>query len=82
MTIQSADGLNVISDKEIAALYPKGESIAIDSFLPAYEQKCENCGNSPVVKGVFKNRIAYDGSMCGPCTWGEAATLDPETWNE
>lgn len=58
-----------------------GTTIKLDAYRPAYKQKCCVCGQSPVVKGVIGNRIAYDGEMCGPCTWGEVKMIDPEEWN-
>ncbi len=34
---------------------------------PDWEGECENCGASPVVPIT---------GLCGPCTWGEADTMD------
>ena len=34
---------------------------------PDWEGKCENCGESPIVPAT---------GMCGPCTFGEADTLN------
>lgn len=34
---------------------------------PDYEGECEVCGNSPIVPIT---------GMCGPCTFGEASTID------
>lgn len=56
--------------------------IEIDKYVPDYRHHCENCGNTPVVTGVKNGKVVYQGSMCGPCTWGEAACLDPEVWNQ
>lgn len=56
--------------------------IEIDRYKPDYKHACENCGQSPVVTGVKDGKVVYQGSMCGPCTWGEAACLDPEEWNK
>lgn len=36
-----------------------------------YESQCENCGQSPVVSLT---------GLCGPCTFGEAACIDPAEW--
>jgi hypothetical protein len=55
---------------------------SIDAYKPDYKHKCCNCGQSPVVTAVKNNKVVYQGEMCGPCTWGEARTVDPETWNE
>lgn len=74
-----ADGLPVMKEKELDAL---GGEIIIDGYVPHYGQKCEVCRCSPVVKGVMNGRIAYNGEMCGPCTWGDSSTADPANWNE
>ena len=34
---------------------------------PDYESECEQCGATPVVRET---------GMCGPCTFGEADTID------
>lgn len=75
---ETADGLKVISDRELDSM---GQSITIDGYVPSYRQRCEVCDSKPVVKGLLNGRIAYNGSMCGPCTWGEADSADPSTWN-
>jgi hypothetical protein len=54
--------------------------VQIDSYEPNYGRQCEVCGESPTVTGVFQGRVVYDGSMCGVCTWGEAACRDPANW--
>ncbi len=36
-------------------------------IIPDYESQCDNCGASPIVPTT---------GLCGPCTFGEAATLD------
>lgn len=56
--------------------------MTIDSFEPDYESECIVCGQKPVVTGVRKGEVVYTSEMCGPCTWGEARTIDPNTWNE
>jgi hypothetical protein len=53
---------------------------AIDEWVPNYGRECEICGRSPCVTGIYRGRVAYDGTMCGVCTWGEAACLDPANW--
>lgn len=57
---------------------PEEDVIEIDSYQPDYENKCENCGQSPIVIGVKDGDIVYTSGMCGPCTFGEAACLNPE----
>jgi len=58
------------------------EVVEIDSWQPDYQHKCIVCDATPVVTGVKDGKVVYQGEMCGPCTWGEAAMLDPEKWNE
>ena len=36
-----------------------------------YSRTCEVCEQTPVVSAT---------GMCGPCTFGEAACLDPAEW--
>lgn len=57
------------------------EVIQLDRFAPDYTHECINCGRIPVVTGVKDGKTVYQGEMCGPCTWGEAAMLNPELWN-
>lgn len=57
------------------------EVIEIEAFVPDYEHECINCGRTPVVTGVKNGKTVYQGELCGPCTWGEAATIDPKAWN-
>ena len=57
-------------------------TIHIDRFAPDYKHNCEVCGQTPVVTGVKDGKVVYQGEMCGPCSWGEARTIDPSTWNE
>jgi len=57
-------------------------TIYFDHYAPDYESSCCNCGQSPVVTAVDENdKVVHTTEMCGPCTWGEAATIDPDTWN-
>ena len=58
------------------------EEILIDSYEPDYEHKCEICGAIPVVTAVKDGIVVMRTDMCGPCTWGEAITIDPEEWNK
>lgn len=57
------------------------EVMSIDKYEPDYTKTCEVCDATPVVTGVKNGVVVYQGTMCGPCTWGEAETLDPTTWN-
>jgi hypothetical protein len=54
--------------------------IHIDKFVPDYKHCCEVCGQKPVVTGVKDGKVVYQGEMCGVCTWGESACLDPANW--
>lgn len=38
-----------------------------DNNKPDWDGKCENCGESPIVPST---------GMCGPCTFGEADTVN------
>ena len=58
------------------------EVITIDSYEPDYKHRCEVCGADHVVTGVKDGKVVYQGEMCGVCTWGESAMIDPEAWNE
>ena len=50
-------------------------------YDPNYKCKCCVCGAKPTVRIRRKNgKIFYDGEMCGPCTWGESETADPNNW--
>lgn len=61
--------------------------ILFDHYEPDYAQTCECCGQSPVVTAVDINettgesKVVYDNGMCGVCTWGTSAALDPDWWN-
>ena len=57
------------------------EPEVIDRYEPDWETSCEVCGQTPTVTGVRDGKIVLHVAMCGPCTWGEAACLDPEEWN-
>lgn len=58
------------------------KTTVLDSYDPDYEVPCENCGQYPTVTGVKDGIVEMHTGMCGPCTWGEAAMLDPEEWNK
>lgn len=58
---------------------------------PNYERPCTVCGQVPTVdlcdvimhyRTVERIRAAntVHTELCGPCTWGEAETIDPENW--
>lgn len=50
-------------------------------FVPDYKHECDHCGQKPVVTGVNdKGVVVYEADMCGACTWGESALLDPDNW--
>lgn len=58
------------------------DSDVVARFEPDYTTECVNCGQTPTVTGVDADgnvRVAFD--MCGPCTFGTAAALDPDWWN-
>lgn len=54
----------------------------VDRFVPDDTGVCESCGRSPTVSAEKDGVLVYQGKLCGPCTWGEAAMLDPSQWNE
>jgi hypothetical protein len=54
----------------------------IDSFEPDYDDTCEACGESPTVVAMRYGRIEARVHLCGPCTWGEAAMINPREWNQ
>lgn len=56
--------------------------VEIDAFRPNYMRCCENCGQAPVVEGFKDDEVVYEGTMCGPCTCGEATMIDPDNWNK
>lgn len=59
------------------------QQIQFDRYEPDYSGECEVCGQSPVVTLVDeKGKVVHCTGMCGPCTWGEAACLDPDEWNK
>ena len=58
------------------------EVINIDEYKPDYKHQCIVCDDTPVVTGVKDGKVVYQGEMCGVCTWGESAMLDPKEWNK
>lgn len=67
---------------KFAAPEPASEpdAMIVDEWVPDYGRQCEGWGQTPCVTGVRDGKVVYDGSMCGVCTWGEAACLDPSNW--
>lgn len=58
------------------------DTIIIDHFEPDYTESCANCGQTPTVTGVdAAGNVLYASDMCGPCTFGTAAALNPDWWN-
>lgn len=59
----------------------KQEDMYFDHYEPDYETPCSNCGQVPTVTLVKDHMVVHHVELCGPCCWGEAETLDPDTWN-
>ena len=58
------------------------DAIPVDHFEPDYKTQCINCGQTPTVVGVSaEGEEVFVTEMCGPCTFGTAAALDPDWWN-
>lgn len=53
----------------------------LNGYIPDYQNRCDNCDQTPVVTHYTKGVKDLETDMCGPCTWGESETLDPDTWN-
>ncbi|MBU6232553.1 hypothetical protein KGP36_08055 [Patescibacteria group bacterium] len=49
-------------------------------FRPNYRIKCQNCGQVPTVDVYVNGKLETRTELCGVCTWGEAACIDPEEW--
>ena len=49
-------------------------------FKPNYDVACTVCGQLPTIDIFVENKLMQHTEMCGPCTWGEADTPDPENW--
>ena len=58
------------------------EVTPVERWEPDYSRECEVCGRTPCVTAVLGDRRTYEGTMCGMCTWGEAAMRDPSQWNQ
>jgi hypothetical protein len=52
--------------KNVVVRKPRPEPKSADTE-PDWSQGCENCGQRPIVPVT---------GMCGPCTFGEADTID------
>ena len=44
-----------------------------DRIRPSWSEKCENCGETPIVPMT---------QMCGPCSFGDADTISGGWWND
>jgi hypothetical protein len=44
-----------------------GQGLTVAQMEPDWGGECDNCGASPIVPAT---------GMCGPCTFGEADTID------
>lgn len=52
-------------------------------YVPDYDDECVNCGQSPTVTVEESDgTVSHRTNLCGPCCWGEASTLEVDTWNE
>jgi hypothetical protein len=60
----------------------KEEPVVLDGWYPNWNLGCEVCGQKPTVNGMEDGKVVYRGDMCGVCTFGEAACLDPAEWNK
>ena len=61
---------------------PGAGSFWLERYVPNYKGRCEVCGQAPTVDGTLYGVTVVSTGMCGPCTWGEAACLDPGVWND
>jgi hypothetical protein len=55
------------------------------SARPNYKVECENCSQVPTVEIVVVFPVgtispAENTGLCGPCCFGTASAIDPETW--
>ncbi len=64
------------------AVFDDDQVLSIDRFEPDFSLRCEVCGQKPTVTGVKDGKQIYHSEMCGPCTFGEAACIDPKRWND
>lgn len=54
--------------------------LGIQEFKPDWVAECCVCDQSPVVDVYEDGKLVYSTDMCGPCSFGEAAAIDPEEW--
>lgn len=74
-------GGEVVVDRKLMEIKESGGETLQGYYDPNYKQKCEVCGQKPCVRIRRESgKVYYDGSMCGPCTWGDADALDPANW--
>ena len=53
----------------------------VEILVPDYETPCTNCGQVPTVTSETTDGVqVIHLESCGPCTWGDASTIDPENW--
>jgi hypothetical protein len=74
-----------LKNKENPALRARISSLGVevDGYAdPHYGKKCIVCGQSPCVqfRRVDNDKLEVATDMCGPCTFGEAACINPEEW--
>jgi hypothetical protein len=52
------------------------------SCKPNYERECEGCDMKPTIDlySVDGSTFIEHTNLCGPCMFGEADAIDPETW--
>ena len=55
--------------------------IQVDSYEPDYNSQCDCCGQTPCVTAVKDGEVIHETKMCGVCTFGTAAALNPDWWN-
>lgn len=60
----------------------KQDVINIDRFEPNQSGCCELCGERPTVMAVSGGNTTIDLGLCGPHLFGDAAAINPKTWNE
>lgn len=53
----------------------------IDSYKPNWGNACRNCSETPSVDAVKNGVTVLRTGLCGPCCWGDANAIDPDTWN-
>jgi hypothetical protein len=58
----------------------QNSSVTEADFKPNYSAQCICCGQVPTVDIYVEGKRRSRTEMCGPCTWGEADTIDPENW--